>query len=104
MIKNILHEAISNIVYEYIPLDSVEEMWDISGLENRLQLEYNLSINIKKWLDKEPNIEIETIANKLLNKRKVITFKKRLLLGKNLFAILRSQSCCRLLTTTGDLI
>jgi len=31
MIKNILHEAISNIVYEYIPLDSVEEMWDISA-------------------------------------------------------------------------
>ena len=82
MIKNILHEAISNIVYEYIPLDSVEEMWDISGLENRLQLEYNLSINIKKWLDKEPNIEIETIANKIVEQAQSDYFKKETIAGK----------------------
>ena len=51
MVKNILNEAISSIVFEYIPPESVEEMWDVSGLENRLQLEYNLKISIKKWLD-----------------------------------------------------
>ncbi len=82
MIKNILHEAISNIVYEYIPLDSVEEMWDISGLENRLQLEYNLSINIKKWLDKEPNIEIETIASRIVEQAQSDYFKKETIAGK----------------------
>ena len=82
MIKNILHESISNIVYEYIPLDSVEEMWDISGLENRLQLEYNLSINIKKWLDKEPNIEIEKIANKIVEQAQSDYFKKETIAGK----------------------
>ncbi|AKO64800.1 preprotein translocase subunit SecA [Methylophilales bacterium MBRSG12] len=82
MIKNILHESISNIVYEYIPLDSVEEMWDISGLENRLQLEYNLSINIKKWLDKEPNIEIEIIANKIVEQAQSDYFKKETIAGK----------------------
>ncbi len=82
MIKNILHEAISNIVYEYIPLDSVEEMWDISGLENRLQLEYNLSINIKKWLDKEPNIEIETISSRIVEQAQGDYFKKETIAGK----------------------
>ena len=82
MIKNILNEAISNIVYEYIPLDSVEEMWDISGLENRLQLEYNLSINIKKWLDKEPNIEIETITTRIIEQAQNDYFKKETIAGK----------------------
>jgi len=82
MIKNILNEAISNIVYEYIPLDSVEEMWDISGLENRLQLEYNLSINIKKWLDKEPNIEIETIVTRIIEQAQSDYFKKETIAGK----------------------
>ena len=82
MITNILNEAISNIVYEYIPLDSVEEMWDISGLENRLQLEYNLSINIKKWLDKEPNIEIETITTRIIEQAQSDYFKKETIAGK----------------------
>jgi preprotein translocase subunit SecA len=83
MIKNILHETISSIVYEYIPLDSVEEMWDISGLENRLQLEYNLIINIKKWLDKEPNIEIETIAIRIAEQAQSDYFKKETIAGKD---------------------
>ena len=82
MIKNIINEAISNIAYEYIPLDSVEEMWDVSGLENRLQLEFNLSINIKKWLDKEPNIEIETIANRIVEQAQNDYFKKETIAGE----------------------
>ena len=82
MIKNILNEAISNIVYEYIPLESVEEMWDIPGLENRLQLEYNLSIKIKKWLDKEPNIEIETIASRIVEQAQNDYFNKETIAGK----------------------
>ena len=82
MIKNILNEAISNIVYEYIPLESVEEVWDIPGLENRLQLEYNLSIKIKKRLDKEPNIEIETIASRIVEQAQNDYFNKEAIAGK----------------------
>src|SRR6056300_972589 len=76
MVKNILHEAISSIVFEYIPPESVEEMWDVSGLENRLQLEYNLKISIKKWLDEDANIEISKLASNIVEIAEKDYFKK----------------------------
>ncbi|MGA1663312.1 MAG: preprotein translocase subunit SecA [Methylophilaceae bacterium] len=81
MVKNILNEAISSIVFEYIPLESVEEMWDVSGLENRLQLEYNLKISIKKWLDEDANIEISKLASNIVEIAEKDYFKKEKIAG-----------------------
>ena len=81
MVKNILNEAISSIVFEYIPPESVEEMWDIPGLENRLQLEYNLKISIKKWLDDDPNIEISKLASNIVEIAEKDYFKKEKIAG-----------------------
>jgi preprotein translocase subunit SecA len=66
MVKNILQESISEIVYEYIPPESVEELWDIPALQKRLNSEFNLSVDVNKWIDKDPNIEIEKIASKVV--------------------------------------
>jgi preprotein translocase subunit SecA len=81
MVKNILNEAISSIVFEYIPPESVEEMWDIPGLEKRLQLEYNLKISIKKWLDDDPNIEISKLASNIVEIAEKDYFKKEKIAG-----------------------
>jgi preprotein translocase subunit SecA len=81
MVKNILNEAISSIVFEYIPPESVEEMWDVSGLENRLQLEYNLKISIKKWLDEDANIEISQLASNIVEMAEKDYFKKEKIAG-----------------------
>jgi preprotein translocase subunit SecA len=81
MVKNILNEAISSIVFEYIPPESVEEMWDVSGLENRLQLEYNLKISIKKWLDEDANIEISKLASNIVEIAEKDYFKKEKIAG-----------------------
>jgi len=81
MVKNILNEAISSIVFEYIPPESVEEMWDVSGLENRLQLEYNLKISIKKWLDEDANIEISKLASNIVEIAEKDYFRKEKIAG-----------------------
>jgi preprotein translocase subunit SecA len=81
MVKNILNEAISSIIFEYIPPESVEEMWDVSGLENRLQLEYNLKISIKKWLDEDANIEISKLASNIVEIAEKDYFKKEKIAG-----------------------
>ena len=81
MVKNIINEAISSIVFEYIPPESVEEMWDVSGLENRLQLEYNLKISIKKWLDEDANIEISKLASNIVEIAEKDYFKKEKIAG-----------------------
>ena len=63
-VNQIRENVVVDTVYEYIPLESIEEMWDIKALEKRLKADYAIKINIKSWLKKEPNIAIEEIASR----------------------------------------
>jgi len=64
-VDQIREDVVTDTVYEYIPLESIEEMWDIKALEKRLKADYAVKVNIKSWLKKEPNIAIEEIANRV---------------------------------------
>ena len=64
-VNQIREDVVVEAVHEYIPLESIEEMWDIGALEKRLKADYGIKINIKSWLKKEPNIAIEEIANRI---------------------------------------
>ena len=64
-VDQIREDVIVGTVYEYIPPESIEEMWDIKALEKRLKADYTIEIDVKSWLKKEPNIAIEEIANRI---------------------------------------
>ena len=58
-------EVIDNIIEEYIPHGSMEEMWDVRGLEDALQHEFDVSVDIKTWLDEDKTLYEETLRKKL---------------------------------------
>ena len=82
MAKNIIHEAITNIVFEYIPEDSVEENWNIESLEARLKTDFNLTVNIKNILKADPNIEILNLTQKFVEDALQQYFDKEKIAGK----------------------
>jgi preprotein translocase subunit SecA len=82
MAKNIIHEAITNIVFEYIPEDSVEENWNIESLEARLKTDFNLTVNIKNILKADPNIEILNLTQKIVEDAQQQYFDKEKIAGK----------------------
>ncbi len=50
----------------HIPPQSLEEMWDIEGLQERLKNDFDLDLPIKEWLDKEPELHEETLRERIL--------------------------------------
>ena len=64
-VDQIRENVVLDTVYEYMPLESIEEMWDINALEKRLKADYAIKVNINSWVKKQPNIAIEEIANKI---------------------------------------
>ncbi len=40
----------------HVPEDSVEEQWDVAGLEGALKAELNLPLPLRKWLEDEPEL------------------------------------------------
>ncbi len=64
-IKGIRESVMDAVVSEFIPPQSVEDMWDIDGLEKTLDSEFGLKLPIKQWLE-EPNVHEDVIRQRVL--------------------------------------
>ncbi|MCF8197619.1 MAG: preprotein translocase subunit SecA [Sulfuritalea sp.] len=51
----------------HIPADSVEEQWDVAGLEAALAAELHLKLPIAEWLKAEPELGDDDILKRLLD-------------------------------------
>ena len=58
-------DAISSLIGLYIPPQSVEEQWDVSGLEKALTAEYQLHLPVHEWLEKEPDLHEENLLQRV---------------------------------------
>ena len=55
-----------NVFYQFIPKESMEEQWDIAGLEKQIQHDFNLSLPIQSWLKTNEQLHEETLKEKIL--------------------------------------
>ncbi|MGB3725325.1 MAG: preprotein translocase subunit SecA [Glaciecola sp.] len=60
-ITNIRSDVVSSIIDQYIPPQSLEEMWDISGLEERLKSDFLLDLPLQKMLDDDDKLYEEKL-------------------------------------------
>ena len=67
-IDSIRGDVFTTVIDAHIPPQSLEEMWDIQGLEKRLEQDFDLHLPIKEWLDKEPELHEETLRERILDK------------------------------------
>ncbi len=52
----------------YVPEESVEEQWDIAGLENALKAELQLELPLRRWLEKEEDLQPEQLLERIVAK------------------------------------
>jgi len=64
-VNGIVNDVLEQTVYEYMPPESVEEMWDVPSLEKRMLADYGLKVDIKAMLKKDPNLPIEEIIKSI---------------------------------------
>ncbi|MDX7997924.1 preprotein translocase subunit SecA [Xenorhabdus sp. Reich] len=67
-IASIREDVLKVTIDAYIPPQSLEEMWDVEGLQERLVNDFDLVLPIKEWLDKEPELHEETLRERILEK------------------------------------
>jgi len=54
-------DVINSLMAVYIPPDSVEEQWDVAGLESALEAELGMIIPLRTMLENNPDLHEETI-------------------------------------------
>ncbi len=65
-IHSLRADVINTVINQYIPPQSIDDMWDVSGLEERLKADFFADLPIKKWLDNDENLHEEPLRQKIL--------------------------------------
>jgi len=65
-IRGILEEAIGALVDQYLPKHAMPSDWDLDGLNKTLETDFNVRLNVKSWLDQEPELEEPALRARLV--------------------------------------
>jgi preprotein translocase subunit SecA len=65
-IEAIREDVADVIIDEYIAPESLEEQWDVLGLEAALKSEYELEIPVAQWLDEDHDLHEETLRRRIV--------------------------------------
>ena len=66
-IADIREEVFDNVIRQYVPLESVEEQWQISSLERVLSTEFGIDINIVRILERDEDLNDDGLTDKILS-------------------------------------
>ena len=58
-------EVLDSVINNYIPPQSLEEQWDISGLMDALKENFNLQLPIEQWLEEDDQLHEETLRDRI---------------------------------------
>ena len=65
-IAGIREEVVNDLVERFVPANSVEEQWDLAGLEKQLDTELGFTMNIEEWVKQDEHADPERIAARVL--------------------------------------
>ncbi|GAB4289684.1 MAG: preprotein translocase subunit SecA [Thiohalomonadaceae bacterium] len=66
--SDVLNETIST----YIPPQSLDEMWDVPGLEAALAHEFGLTFDIAAWLEADDSLHEETLRQRIVDEAEAL--------------------------------
>src|SRR5262249_10319541 len=64
-VRNMISGLIDETVRRYIPPESVEEQWDIAGLETGLASEFQMQSPVAEWLKSDPDLTDDKVRERL---------------------------------------
>ncbi|MDX1562688.1 MAG: SEC-C metal-binding domain-containing protein, partial [Gammaproteobacteria bacterium] len=94
-IVNIRDEVVADIVAEYIPPQSVEELWDTDGLTKALEREFGLHMDITGMVEADDKLTEQAIHERVLEAVVAEYDKKTESVGERVMRMLEKQIMLR---------
>ena len=60
-------DVVNQIMNHYIPPQSMEEQWDVAGLEAAIEKEFELELPVAQWLEEDDHLHEETLREKVVD-------------------------------------
>ena len=63
LVANLRESVFRDLAAAYVPADSLEEQWDIEGLQSELASEWSIQIDLKGRLEEQSSVDDEDLVN-----------------------------------------
>jgi preprotein translocase subunit SecA len=67
VITNVRDDVVNSTISAYIPPSSLEEQWDVPGLEQAVKNEFATQLPIQQWLDDDQRFDEEQLRDKVVS-------------------------------------
>ncbi len=85
-IGNMRKDVLQGVFRAHVPVNSLDEQWDIEGLEQTLASEFGTELSINDWLEQEDQITDEEILDRIIEHFEQAYQAKTEMLGEELIA------------------
>ena len=65
-ITAIRQDVVASAIDNYVPPGSIEDQWDVPGLEKQLETEFAISLPLRRWLEEDDGLHEETLRERIL--------------------------------------
>jgi len=86
LIANLREDVLRSVCSLYVPLESMEEQWDLAGLENALLSDWGLTVDLRTWVEGAETVDDSEIVDRVLEAAKDAYDAKVELSGRESFA------------------
>ena len=66
VVDAIRNDVINGVIDQHIPRQSLDEMWNIQGLEEQLKGDYSTELTIAKWLEEDNKLHEDSLRDKIV--------------------------------------
>jgi len=84
VINTMREDVVQNHISLYIPPQSIEEQWDIEGLEQSLEGEFGVKLPVQQWLDEDNTLYEESLRSRILDEIVKVYEEKSAAVGDNM--------------------
>ncbi len=64
-IKNLRSDVVNDLMEFYMPAGSFDETWDVNGLSDAIEHEFNIKLEIVNWLEQDQTLHEESLKEKI---------------------------------------
>jgi preprotein translocase subunit SecA len=66
-VNSIRIDVVEDLINQYIPPQTIEDQWNVAGLEKQIHTDFGMTLPVTKWLEEDSHLHEETLRKKILD-------------------------------------
>lgn len=100
-VKNMRLDIVNDLMEFYIPTGSFDETWDVNGLSDAIEHEFNVRLEIANWIEQDQSLHEEPLKERIEQEIEAFMEERQTNIPQDLMRRIEKISCWTSLTGTG---